>query len=93
MNAQAINIVSATKTGPYLLRLDFDDGSVQEVDFGPFLSRARHPEIRAFLDQARFTTFRLEHGELIWGDYELCFPIIDLYTNQIEKHASMQAVA
>lgn len=93
MTAQEINIVSVTQAGPYLLHLDFDDGSVQDVDFGPFLSQAHHPEIRAFLDLARFATFRLEHGELIWGDYELCFPVMDLYANQIVKHASMQAVA
>lgn len=93
MNAQVINVVSATLVGPYRLQLVFDDGIVKEVDFGPFLSRARHPEIRAFLDVARFGTFHIEHGELIWGDYELCFPVIDLYTNQIEKHACMQAVA
>jgi hypothetical protein len=30
---------------------------------------------------------------LVWGDYDLCFPIIDLHNNQIEKHASLQAVA
>ncbi|MDP2786711.1 MAG: DUF2442 domain-containing protein [Pseudomonadota bacterium] len=93
MSSKVINIVSATQIGKYQLRLCFDDGTTQDVDFGSFLSRSQHPEIRAYLDDARFNAYRLEHGELIWGDYDLCFPIIDLYNNQIEKAASMRAVA
>lgn len=88
-----INVVSATQTGEYRLRLRFDDGTEQEVDFAAFLNRAQHPEIRAYLEQTRFSSFRLENGELVWGDYDLCFPMIDLYKNQIVKSASLEAVA
>ncbi len=93
MNSKVINIVSVTQIGKYTLRLGFDDGVVQEVDFGAFLAKALHPDIRAYLDENRFNTYRLEHGELVWGDFELCFPIMDLYLNQIDKEANMQAVA
>lgn len=85
MTMDAINITSAESIGDYQLRLVFGDGCSQDVDFGPFLSRSMHPGIRAFLDLKKFASFRLEHGELVWGDYELCFPVIDLYTNQIDK--------
>jgi hypothetical protein len=88
-----INIVSAEHLGDYRIRLGFDDGTEQTVDFQPFLSHARHPDIRAWLDPARFTAFRLEYGELVWGDYELCFPVIDLYRNQIESSVSLEAAA
>ena len=88
-----INIISAEQAGDFRLRLQFDDGVEQIVDFKPFLTHARHPDIRAWLDPARFATFRLEYGELVWGDYDLCFPVIDLYRNQIEHHASLEAVA
>lgn len=93
MNASEINIRTVTQIGKYQLRLIFDDGTMQNVDFGPFLSQSQHPDIRAYLDETRFNAYRLEHGELVWGDYDLCFPIIDLYTNQIEKLALMRAVA
>ena len=93
MNQRVINIVSATKIGNYQLRLGFDDRTTQDIDFGPFLGHSTHPEIRDYLDEERFDAFRLEHGELVWGDYDLCFPIIDLYNNQIEKHANLKAVA
>ena len=93
MNSKVINIVSVTQIDKYKLRLGFDDGVVREVDFGAFLGKARHPDIRAYLEEKRFNAYRLEHGELVWGDYDLCFPIMDLYLNQIDKQGDLQAVA
>ncbi len=69
--------------GDYCLHLSFSDGTERNVDFRPFLSAARHPTLRAFLDPARFAGYRLEYGDLVWGDYELCFPIADLYDNRL----------
>ena len=93
MNSATINITSAIQTGEYRIRLVFDDNTVQEVDFKPFLTRSHHPDIRAYLEPVRFANFRVEYGELVWGDYELCFPVFDLYRNTIEHNQSMIAVA
>ncbi len=93
MTARIINIVSAEPAGDLCLRLRFDDGVEQVVDFKPFLSRSVHPDIRAYLDPERFAAFRIEYGELVWGDYDLCFPVIDLYRNQLEKSAALEAAA
>ena len=93
MNRTLINITSATQTGEYRIRLVFDDNTVQEVDFKPFLTRSYHPDIRGYLDPGRFADFRVGYGELIWGDYDLCFPVIDLYRNTIEHNQSMTEVA
>ncbi len=93
MTPATINIVTVEQTGDFQLRLQFDDGFEQTVDFKPFLMRALHPDIRAWLDPVRFSKYRLEYGELVWGDYDLCFPVIDLYRNQIEHHTSLEAVA
>jgi hypothetical protein len=78
-----IGIKFAEQVGEYVLRLSFDDGTAQTVDFRPFLSSSRHPDIRAYLEPARFAAFRVEYGELVWGDYGLCFPIADLYQNRL----------
>lgn len=88
-----INIIAVSPLGDYKLDLRFDDGQAKVVDFKPFLQHSPHPDIRAYLDDKRFSEFRLEHGDLIWGDYDLCFPIMDLYTNQIDKYHPMQAAA
>ena len=65
MTPATINIVSATQTGNYRIRLSFDDQTTQEVDFRPFLTRTLHPDIQAFLDPPRFAAFRVEYGELV----------------------------
>lgn len=93
MNAGTINIVSAIQVADFSLQLRFDDGAEQVVDFRPFLSASRHPAIRAWLEPKRFAGFRIEYGELVWGDYELCFPVIDLYRNRIEPYQTLQAAA
>lgn len=84
MSNTSINIASALQTGPYNLRLLFDDKTVQDLDFRPFLAHSYHPDIRAYLDPERFADFKVHYGELVWGDYDLCFPVIDLYNNTLE---------
>lgn len=47
MTPAVINVVSATRTGDRALRLNFDDGKVQEEDIKPFFQHAVRPDIRA----------------------------------------------
>lgn len=93
MTPTTINIVSATQTGAFRIRLNFDDQSVQEVDFRKFITQSLHPDIQAYLEPGRFAAFRVEYGELVWGDYDLCFPMIDLYLNQIDHHRALEDAA
>jgi len=93
VNNELIQLIAAEGVGDYRLSLSFSDGHTQEVDFKPFLLQARHPDLRAYLDPQRFATFRVEYGDLVWGDYDLCFPVIDLYRNDLEHHASSEHVA
>lgn len=88
-----INITTVEQVDDYALRLSFDDGVVQTVDFKPFLSLSRHPDIRAYLEPTRFAAYRLEYGELVWGDYDLCFPIADLYHNHLVPDAALERAA
>ena len=69
--------------GGYTIELEFNDGKSQNVNFEPFLQKSLHPEIRSYLNRDKFTQFRVEYGDLVWGDFELCFPVKDLYANQI----------
>jgi len=87
-----INIIKANYLGGYSIELDFGDGKCQNVNFEPFLRKSLHPEIRSYLNLEKFTQFRVEYGDLVWGDYELCFPVKDLYANQI-CHSSADLIA
>lgn len=36
-----------------------------------------------YLDQNLFLNFEIVYRDLIWNDYEMCFPIWDLYSGKI----------
>ena len=80
---KTIRIVRAEYLGAYKLHLFFSDGKEQVVDFNPFLENSRHPEIRKFISPKKFKQFTVENGELMWGDFDLIFPIMDLYENKL----------
>lgn len=78
-----VDIVGAERVSDYELKLRFSDGFERVIDFERFLKASRNPMIRAYLDPKKFGSFRLEHGDLLWDDYDLCFPIADLYEGRI----------
>ncbi len=93
MNNTPINIMAVSQAGDYALKIEFDDETVQTVDFGPFLKRSHHPDVRAYLQPERFAAFHVSYGELVWGNYDLCFPVIDLYRNSIDHLDTMAQAA
>jgi len=93
MMPAVINVVAAEIVGDLQLRIRFDVGTEQTVDFRPFLTASPHPDIRAWASPERFSQFRVENGELLCGDYELCFPVMDLYPDRIVHEQVMEAVA
>ena len=42
-----------------------------------------HPSIRKYLDEARFKLFDIIDGNLNWNDYDMIFPVEDLYEGKI----------
>lgn len=75
------------------LRLCFDDGTERTTDFQPFVAGSQHPDIRAFLDPLRFQDFHIEHGDQTWSDFDLCFPIMDLYQGQLVHRPAQSSAA
>ena len=78
-----IQIVHVAYAGDYRLDIEFQDGTTQQIDFEPFLRHAKNPDIHDFLDLEKFRSYRIEYGDLVWGDLDLCFPIMDLYHSKI----------
>jgi hypothetical protein len=73
----------AEPMGDFSIRLTFSDATQRIVDFGPFLRQSRNPLIQAYLDPAAFARFAVKDGDLVWDDYDLCFPIADLYEGRV----------
>ncbi|SRR6266508_876652 len=83
VETEVLEITNAEQLSRYTLKLAFSDGRERVIDFEPFLKASRNPAIRGYLDPEKFSAFRLEYGDLVWDDYDLCFPIADLYEGQI----------
>ena len=81
--SQILNIEKVIYLSGYKLKLSFNDGVEKIIDFGPFLSNSLNPFIKKYLDLKEFQKYALDRGDLVWNDYDLCFPIADLYENNI----------
>jgi len=80
-----LKIDSAQYLSDYAIRIKFNDGNERLVDFKQFLSKSIHPSIKKYFDEIKFSNFSLTDGNLNWNDYDLIFPISDLYKGQIGK--------
>ena len=78
-----ITIDEAKYLNDYKIYLRFNDGKENTIDFKPFLFSSLHPDIKKYQNKNLFQKFHLEHGDLEWNDYELVFPIYDLYQDKI----------
>ena len=78
-----LKIDSAKYLSDYAIRIKFSDGNERLVDFKPFLSKSLHPSIKKYLNENEFSNFSLTDGNLNWNDYDLIFPLSDLYNGQI----------
>ena len=81
--SSSIAVKKAKYIGDYALRIFFNDGSEKLVDFKPFLTKAIHPSIKKYLQENIFKNFKITDGNLNWNDYDLIFPISDLYKGHI----------
>lgn len=78
-----IEIVSANYIGDFAIGIQFNDGTKRVVDFKPFLEASLHPSIRKYLEESKFKQFEIVDGNLNWNDYDLIFPVDNLYDGKI----------
>lgn len=65
--------------------IKFNDGTHRVVDFGPFLKQARNPMFTKYRRLKEFKLFHIHDGDLMWGDFDMIFPIEDLHRGNILK--------
>ena len=78
-----IEIKSANYIGNFVIKIEFNDGVCKNVDFKTFLKQALHPSIKQYFDETKFHQFVIKDGNLNWNNYELIFPLEDLYNGKI----------
>ena len=78
-----LEIKEARYVPRYKVELEFNDGMRRVVDFAPFLVRATNPMFTKYRHLKKFKAFRIQNGDLMWGDFEMIFPIEDLHCGKI----------
>jgi hypothetical protein len=78
-----ISINRAEYVGEYKIKFSFSDGVERLIDFSSFLNSAKNPMTKKYLDLRLFKKFSIDYGDIIWNDYEMCFPIWDLHEGKI----------
>jgi len=77
-------IILAEFAGNYSVLLTFNDGVVKKVNLSGFLKKSQHPTIRSYLDEEKFKNFKIEDGNIVWGEnWDLIFSIEQLYRGKI----------
>ena len=79
-----IIIVEAAYDLSYKVKIKFNDGINKTVDFEYFLTKSQHPSIKKYLDLNLFQKFKIVDGNLNWNDYDLIFPVWQLYEGKIK---------
>ncbi len=78
-----VSIRKADYLGEYRINFQFSNGIEKTIDFGEFLKKAKNPMTKKYQDKQLFQSYSIEYGDIIWNDYEMCFPIWDLHEGQI----------
>ena len=80
---QDLKIETAKYLGNFIIEINFSDGFTKKIDFKHFLSKSNHPSIEKYLEEQEFIQYQIIEGNLNWNDYEMIFPIYDLYIGKI----------
>jgi hypothetical protein len=80
---ELIEIKTAKYIGDFAVSVIFNDGINRIIDFKPFLEASLHPSIRKYLNEEKFKSFEIIDGNLNWNNYDMIFPINDLYQGKL----------
>ena len=82
---EVLRILEAVYLDRFKIKFTFSDEKEGTVDFQDFLMSSSHPQIIKYRNVEEFKKFTIVDGDIDWNDFELCFPISDLYENNILK--------
>ncbi|MFZ4414645.1 MAG: DUF2442 domain-containing protein [Bacteroidales bacterium] len=78
-----ISIQEISYKGDYKINFLFSDGVEKMIDFEDFLKKSKNPMTTKYLNKELFKSFTLDYGDIVWNNYELCFPVWDLHKGEI----------
>jgi len=82
---KTIQVEKARYIDGYIVEIGFNDKTSKTIDFGNFLVKHPHPQHEKYKDIQLFKQFKIEAGNIVWGEnWDLIFPIIQLYKGKIK---------
>ena len=83
---KTLYIVSAKVVDNLSVLLYFNDNTRQVVDIGSYIHNHPHPQYNKYLNPRQFAKFKIENGNIVWGDdWDLIFPIEELHRGCIDE--------
>ncbi len=82
---KVVKINNAKYLEEYKLLLTFNDETSKIVDFKDLLKSTPYTNEKKFSNIELFKQFRVELGDLIWSDYDMCFQAKNLYQGILRK--------
>ncbi len=80
-----LHTTNAEIAGNLSVLLFFNDNTRQTVDIGGYIRKHPHPQYNKYLDPKQFAAFKIENGNIVWGeDWDLIFPVEQLHQGVIE---------
>lgn len=77
-------VSDAVHLGEFKVGIFFTDRTEKIVDFNDFLSKKNlHPSLKKYRKEKLFGNFEIKYGNLIWKDYQMIFPVEELYNGKI----------
>ncbi len=80
-----LKILSAKYLEDYRILLVFNNNKSVEVNFKDLLESSPYRNEKKFLQPELFQQFRIELGDLVWKDYDMCFQAKNLYNGVLRK--------
>lgn len=77
-------VKSAKHKTAHIIEIMFSDGHVECVDFSRFIFTSGHPDYDKYKSIENFVKFDIVDGNLNWDDYQMIFPVEDLYHNRVD---------
>lgn len=84
MNATRLFVTHAEYVEDLKLRIFFNDGTAQVVDFKPFILNHPHPQYNRYIEPRYFKRYTIKHGNVVWGkNWDMIFPIEQLHRGEV----------
>jgi hypothetical protein len=82
---KSVKIIKAKYLEDYKIILTFNDNKTIVVNFFDLLNTTLYKNEKKYLNKEMFQQFKVEIGDLIWNDYDMCFQGKNLYKGILRK--------